>query len=94
MPPAAAPAPGSLAIVKTTLVGEDAAGFEGAGAVRDVAAPVRPANFAVFKSALVAAYPGLDAAACQLFVLFPGPGLSGRLVEVQIDADSDVEALK
>ncbi len=85
-------------LVKASLVGDDA----GAAAVgvRDVMAPSRPADFMAFKRALVGAFPGLDAAAVSLFVLFPGPGaggalgVGGRLVEVQIDADSDVEALK
>ena len=98
---AAAAAATSGVLVKASLVGDDAAGPAG---VRDVAAPSRPPNFAAFKAALVAAFPGLDAAACSLFVLFPGAGggggggiglgLGGRRVEVQIDADSDVEAIK
>ena len=88
---AAAPAPTAVVLVKASLVGDDDAA--GSGGVRDVTAPSRPPNFARFKAALVGAFPGLDAAACNLFVLFPGPG-AGRLVEVQIDADTDVEALK
>jgi hypothetical protein len=100
MPPAGASAaaagPQAVVLVKASLVGDGdgAPGAPGVGDVRDVAAPSRPPSFAKFKAALVGAFPGLDAAACGLFVLFPGPGSGGRLVEVQIDADSDVEALK
>jgi len=94
-----AAAPTASVLIKASLVGDDA-GSAAVGGVRDVLAPIRPANFASFKRALVGAFPGLDAAAVSLFVLFPGPGaggalgVGGRLVEVEIDADSDVEALK
>jgi len=92
-PPPAPVAPPASRLLKASLVGEPGE----AGLTRDVPLAAH-ATIGKLRAAVAAAYPGLDASArpadsFSLNVLFPGAGL-GRLIEIEIGEDSDVEALK